>query len=78
MNHAAATSANKDTYVNISKFSDLGLAEPIQRALTARNHTTPTPIQARAIPELLAGKDILGIAQTGTGDRKSTRLNSSH
>ena len=53
--------------MNISKFSDLGLAEPIQRALTARNHTTPTPIQARAIPELLAGKDILGIAQTGTG-----------
>jgi ATP-dependent RNA helicase RhlE len=58
---------NKDIYVNISKFSDLGLAEPIQRALTARNHVTPTPIQAQAIPELLAGKDILGIAQTGTG-----------
>ncbi len=48
-------------------FSDLGLAEPIQRALNARNHTVPTPIQARAIPQLLAGKDMLGIAQTGTG-----------
>ena len=50
-----------------SSFSKLGLAEPIQRALSARNHLIPTPIQARAIPELLAGKDMLGIAQTGTG-----------
>ena len=49
------------------KFSDLGLAEPIQRALVARNHLNPTPIQAKAIPALLAGRDILGIAQTGTG-----------
>ena len=50
-----------------SSFSELGLAEPIQRALHARNHVIPTPIQARAIPELLAGRDMLGIAQTGTG-----------
>ena len=50
-----------------SKFSTLGLAEPIQRALNARNHVVPTPIQARAIPHLLAGRDVLGIAQTGTG-----------
>jgi len=48
-------------------FSDLGLAEPLRRALTERNHTTPTPIQTRAIPEFLAGRNILGIAQTGTG-----------
>jgi len=48
-------------------FSDLGLAEPIQRALNARNHITPTPIQAQAIPKLLKGRDMLGIAQTGTG-----------
>jgi ATP-dependent RNA helicase RhlE len=45
----------------------LGLAEPLQRALQARNHVIPTPIQARAIPELLTGRDMLGIAQTGTG-----------
>ncbi len=51
----------------IDSFSELGLADPLQRTLTARNHVVPTPIQARAIPELLAGKDILGIAQTGTG-----------
>ncbi len=50
-----------------TNFSDLGLADPIHRALRARNHTTPTPIQSRAIPELLAGRDIMGIAQTGTG-----------
>ncbi len=50
-----------------SNFSELGLAEPIQRALNNRNHVIPTPIQARAIPELLAGRDMLGIAQTGTG-----------
>jgi len=48
-------------------FSDLGLADPIQRALNTRNHVIPTPIQARAIPPLLDGRDILGIAQTGTG-----------
>jgi ATP-dependent RNA helicase RhlE len=53
--------------VNDSKFSALGLAEPIQRALHARNYVSPTPIQAQAIPQLLAGKDMLGIAQTGTG-----------
>jgi len=49
------------------RFSELGLAEPILRALTEREHIVPTPIQARAIPDLLAGKDMLGIAQTGTG-----------
>ncbi len=50
-----------------NKFSELGLAEPILRALQARNHSQPTPIQAQAIPALLAGRDVLGIAQTGTG-----------
>jgi len=48
-------------------FSGLGLIEPICRALRAENYTRPTPIQSRAIPPLLAGKDLLGIAQTGTG-----------
>ena len=53
--------------MNDKKFSGFGLADPIQRALADRNHVEPTPIQARAIPELLAGRDLLGIAQTGTG-----------
>jgi ATP-dependent RNA helicase RhlE len=48
-------------------FAGLGIAEPILRALAQENYTTPTPIQARAIPALLAGRDLLGIAQTGTG-----------
>jgi len=48
-------------------FTELGLAEPILRALTDENYIIPTPIQAGAIPVLLAGRDLLGIAQTGTG-----------
>ncbi len=48
-------------------FESLGVAEPILRALAAENYTIPTPIQTRAIPALLSGRDLLGIAQTGTG-----------
>jgi ATP-dependent RNA helicase RhlE len=48
-------------------FQTLGVAEPILRALAAENYTIPTPIQTRAIPALLGGRDLLGIAQTGTG-----------
>jgi ATP-dependent RNA helicase RhlE len=48
-------------------FSDLGLIEPLFRAVSAEGYTTPTPIQAQAIPVLLQGRDVLGIAQTGTG-----------
>ena len=48
-------------------FAELGVAEPILRALAAENYTIPTPIQTRAVPALLAGRDLLGIAQTGTG-----------
>ena len=49
------------------KFSDLGLSEPLLRALHGAKYTTPTPIQARTIPALLQGRDVLGVAQTGTG-----------
>ncbi|MCP4374742.1 MAG: DEAD/DEAH box helicase [bacterium] len=48
-------------------FKDLGLTEPILRAVTEEGYTAPTPIQAEAIPPLLDGKDLLGCAQTGTG-----------
>ncbi|HUB86032.1 MAG TPA: DEAD/DEAH box helicase [Rhizomicrobium sp.] len=48
-------------------FNDLGVAEPLQRALNAEGYTHPTPIQQQAIPALLAGRDLLGLAQTGTG-----------
>jgi ATP-dependent RNA helicase RhlE len=53
--------------VTDNTFAGLGLSEPLQRALRAENYNTPTPIQARAIPLLLTGRDLLGIAQTGTG-----------
>lgn len=48
-------------------FEQLNLIEPILRALKDQNYTTPTPIQAEAIPTLLEGNDLLGVAQTGTG-----------
>ena len=51
----------------MTQFSDLGLAEPLLRALTAKGYTTPTPIQSEAIPPAMQGLDILGVAQTGTG-----------
>jgi len=53
--------------VTSTSFTNLGLADAILRALTDADHSDPTPIQAQAIPELLAGRDLLGIAQTGTG-----------
>src|SRR6476620_718081 len=48
-------------------FDQLGLAEPILRAVAGEGYQTPTPIQAQAIPHVLAGRDLLGCAQTGTG-----------
>ena len=48
-------------------FSELGLAEPLVRALEAKGYSEPTPIQRDSIPTLLEGRDLLGIAQTGTG-----------
>ena len=49
------------------QFSDLGLAEPIRRAVADEGYTTATPIQAQTIPSILGGGDVLGSAQTGTG-----------
>ena len=49
------------------QFTDLKLIEPLQRALRTEGYTTPTPIQAMAIPHILAGRDLVGCAQTGTG-----------
>src|SRR5471032_1933807 len=48
-------------------FTDLSLAEPLLRALNEKNYTEPSPIQAKAIPFLLQGRDLIGVAQTGTG-----------
>jgi ATP-dependent RNA helicase RhlE len=53
--------------VSLDSFTSLGLAEPLLRALDKMRFQQPTPIQSAAIPYLLAGRDLLGIAQTGTG-----------
>jgi superfamily II DNA/RNA helicase len=51
----------------LNSFNDFGLAEPILRALSEEKYVTPTPIQAKAIPLLVGSRDLIGIAQTGTG-----------
>ena len=53
--------------VSNTTFESLGLNPALLSALTQKGYTTPTPIQAKAIPDVMAGKDLLGIAQTGTG-----------
>src|SRR5476651_1360629 len=49
------------------QFSELGLIAPLAQAVAAEGYVTPTPIQAQAIPHVLQGRDLLGLAQTGTG-----------
>ncbi len=51
----------------MTSFNDFGLAEPILRALAEEKYVTPTPIQDQTIPIVLQGRDVIGIAQTGTG-----------
>jgi ATP-dependent RNA helicase RhlE len=51
----------------LSHFSDFGLAQPIMKALVSEGYERPTPIQTQAIPHVLEGRDLCGIAQTGTG-----------
>ena len=48
-------------------FSKLGLCEPILKAVLEQGYTAPTPIQAKVIPEILAGRSVVASAQTGTG-----------
>lgn len=64
---AAAPQTTGDTALTEPAFAAFGLAQAIQRALDAAGYVTPTPIQAGAIPALMDGRDMLGIAQTGTG-----------
>ena len=51
----------------MSTFSDLELDERILEALTSEGYQTPTPVQSETIPALMSGRDVMGIAQTGTG-----------
>jgi ATP-dependent RNA helicase RhlE len=57
-----------------STFDGFGLAAPILQAIADQGYTTPTPIQAQAIPVVLAGHDVMGAAQTGTGKTASFSL----
>ncbi len=62
----------------MSYFAKLGLSEPLTRALASRGYNEATPIQQQAIPSLLEGRDLLGIAQTGTGKTAAFALPSLH
>lgn len=53
--------------MQFNDFAAFGLSDALRHALTACKYTTPTPIQAQALPVLMAGRDLLGIAQTGSG-----------
>lgn len=61
----SAVSDQQEEY--LMSFQDLALPEPIVRAVEDLGYSEPTPIQSRVIPEVLAGRDVLGCAQTGTG-----------
>ena len=53
--------------ISLPNFDDFGLCSPILDALASEGYVTPTPIQSQAIPHAMAGRDLCGIAQTGTG-----------
>jgi ATP-dependent RNA helicase RhlE len=63
----ARSASHKLKETPLNSFQSLGLAAPIMRALAEEKYTTPTPIQSAAIPPVLSGRDLVGIAQTGTG-----------
>ncbi|MGH6650288.1 MAG: DEAD/DEAH box helicase [Sphingopyxis sp.] len=62
----------------MTTFNDFGLHADINRALAAKDYTQPTPIQTQAIPPLMKGRDLCGIAQTGTGKTAGFSLPSIH
>ncbi|MFM7807776.1 MAG: DEAD/DEAH box helicase, partial [Planctomycetota bacterium] len=62
----------------MTHFDSLRLAPALLNALRDEGYTTPTPIQAKAIPPALAGSDVLGIAQTGTGKTAAFALPTLH
>lgn len=63
----AATAAQTEAYEPIHKFTDFALHELLQINLAAKGYSAPSPIQDQAIPVGLTGKDVIGIASTGTG-----------
>lgn len=57
----------EDVYVSMNTFNDFALENQLKHAITSRGYTTPTPIQDQTIPILLEGRDVVGVASTGTG-----------
>ena len=74
MNAAAGQMSVRYHRTHMTKFSDLNLNPKVLKAIDEAGYETPTPIQAGAIPPALEGKDVLGIAQTGTGKTASFTL----
>ena len=64
---AVAVEPDPEPEAPTQTFEELGLSDPILRAIAEKGYRTPTPIQFAAIPAVLAGRDVLGCAQTGTG-----------
>ena len=69
-----AAADDREHFLTETRFVDLGLGPKVEAAVEAAGYTTPTPIQAAAIPVALTGRDVLGIAQTGTGKTASFTL----
>ena len=65
--HSSELSGDEAEVSTAAAFADLGLSEEIVRAVAELGYRTPTPIQTQAIPTVLMGRDVLGVAQTGTG-----------
>lgn len=62
-----AVSQEEEIYTSRNQFSDFNIHEQLKKTISARGYMTPTPIQDQAIPVLLEGRDVVGIANTGTG-----------
>src|SRR6476661_1067542 len=77
---ASATDSlcGKDRDIFVTAFDQLGLSEPLLRAVHASGYETATPIQLQAIPPVLAGRDLMGCAQTGTGKTAAFALPTLH
>src|SRR5690625_4983172 len=65
--HSNLMTDNIANDVSSPSFSDFGLHPDILRAIAETGYTTPTPIQAQALPVVMDGRDVMGAAQTGTG-----------
>jgi len=75
-------SQQKDNFVqeqsSVEKFADFNLLPQVEQAIVSRGYIKPTPIQAKVIPEVLLGRDILGLANTGTGKTDSFLIPTLH